>query len=71
MKYKKIINLLGNTPNPPSEFRKEKRVEINDGTHEMYNIGSQIKIETSMSRSSLCDYSDACIAVARNCSSPK
>ena len=28
--YKKIINLLENTPNQPSKFRRKNWVEIND-----------------------------------------
>ena len=30
MEYRKIINLLDNTPNQPSKFRTENYVEIND-----------------------------------------
>ena len=30
MEYQKIINLLGNTPNQPTEFRTKHWVEIND-----------------------------------------
>ena len=61
MEYQKIINLLGNTPNQPSKFRTKNLVRINDESHGVFNIGSQIKFNTSMLRSSLCDYSDAYI----------
>ena len=63
MKYQKIINLLDNTPNQPSKFKTKNWVEINDESHGVYNIGSQIKFKTSMLRSSLCEYSDAYILV--------
>ena len=55
MEYKKIINLLDNTPNKPTK----NWVEINDQSHGTYNVDNQIKFKTSMLRSSLCDYSDA------------
>ena len=38
-------------------------IEINDDSHGTYNINSQIKLETSMLKSSFCDYSDAHIVV--------
>ena len=38
-------------------------VEINDESRETYNVQSQIKFKTTMLKSSLCDYSDACILV--------
>ena len=63
MEYQKIIYLLDNTSNQPSTFRTKNRVEINDGSYEMYSTGSQIKFKTSMIRSSLCDYRDAYILV--------
>ena len=63
MEYQKIINLLDNTPNQPSKFKTKNWVEINDESHEVYNIGSQIKFKTSILSSSLCDYSDAYMLV--------
>ena len=60
MEYQKIINLLDNGPNQPTKFRTKKWVEIN-GTQ---NTNSQIKFKTSMSRSILCEYSDAFILVS-------
>ena len=36
-------------------------VEINNESRETYNEDNQIRFKTSMSRSSLCDYSDAYI----------
>ena len=63
MKYRKIINLLDNTPNEPSKFRTKNWLEINDGSYGTCNTGSQIKFKTSMIRSRLCDYSDVSILV--------
>ena len=51
--------MLENTPNQPSKFRTKLWVELNDESSGMYNVNSQIKFETSMLKSSLCDYSDA------------
>ena len=59
MQHQKIINLLDNTPNQSTQFRTKKWVEINDKSRRTYNTNSQIRSETSMLQSSLCDYSDA------------
>ena len=64
MEYEKIINLLKNTPNQPTKFRTKNWVEINDDSRGTYNTNSQIRFETSMLRSSLCDYSEAYILVS-------
>ena len=60
MEYQKIINLLDNTPNQPSNFRTKNWTEINysSGT---YSTNGQIKFKSSMLKSSLCNYSDAYI----------
>ena len=50
--------MLGNTLNQATKFRSKNWIEINDGSHGVYNTGSQIKFKTSMIRPSLCDYSD-------------
>ena len=52
MKYQKIINLLYNIANQSTKFRTKNCIEINDGSHVVYNIGSQIKFKASMIRSS-------------------
>ena len=39
-------------------------MKINDGSREIHNTNSQIRFETSMLRSSLCDYSDPYILVS-------
>ena len=61
MEYQKIVDLLDNTLNEPSKFRKKNLVEINDDTRGMYKINSQIKFKAPMLNSCLCDYSDAYI----------
>ena len=63
MEYQKIITLLDNTPKQETKFRTKNWVEINDELYGVYSTGSQIKFKTSMSRSSLCDLSNAYIFV--------
>ena len=33
MEYQKVIHLLDNTPNQPTEFRTKNCIEINDEEH--------------------------------------
>ena len=47
MEYQKIIDLLENTLNQPSKFRKKYWVEINDDSLGTYNTNSQTKLQTS------------------------
>ena len=54
--------LLHDTPNQPLKFSTKNWVEINDDTRGKYNTNSLIKLNTKMLKSSLCDYSDACIS---------
>ena len=69
MEYLKVANLIDdNTLNQPSKFRTRNWVEINDESRGAYNVNSQIKIKTTMLKSSLCDYSDAYILVKVNIS---
>ena len=63
MEYQKIANLIDDASNQPSKFRTRNWVEINDESRGAYNVNSQIKFKTTMSKSSLCDYSDAYILV--------
>ena len=63
MEYQKIANLIDDTSNQPSKFRTRNWVEINDESRGACNINSQINFETTMLKSSLCDYSDAYIFV--------
>ena len=63
IKYKKIINLLDSTTNQPSKFGTKNWIELNDDSRGTYYINSQIRFETSMLKSSLCNYSDTCIHI--------
>ena len=63
MEYQKIRNLLDNVPNQPSKFRTKNWVERNDESRGAYPVTSQVKIKTTMLKSSLCDYSDTYIFV--------
>ena len=40
MEYEKITNLLGNTANKPSKFRRKSWFEINDESRGGYNVNS-------------------------------
>ena len=59
MEYRKIANLIDDTPNQPSKFGTRNWVEINDESRGAYNVNSQIKFKTAILKSRLCDYSDA------------
>ena len=63
MEYQKIINLSYKTSNQPSKFKTKNWVEIDDKSRGTYNRDNQIRFETSMLRSSFCDYRDAYILV--------
>ena len=63
MEYQKIANFRDDTSNKPSKFRTKNWVEINDESRGTYNVNSQIKVKTTMLKSSLCDYSNAYILV--------
>ena len=53
MEYQKIIDLLDNTPNQSTKFKKKNLVETNDDARGAYNTNSQIKLKTSVLKSSL------------------
>ena len=63
MEYQKIRNLLGNTPSQLSKFKTKYWLERSDDLHGSYNTNSQIKFQTFMPRSRLCDYRDAYVLV--------
>ena len=63
MECQKIANLMVDASNQLSKFRTENWVEINDESRGTYNVNSQIKFNTTMLKSSLCDYTDAYILV--------
>ena len=60
LEYQKMANLLDNTSNESSKFRAKSQVEISDELRGTCSVNSQINFKTSMLRSSLFDYSDAC-----------
>ena len=64
MEYQKVINLLDDTINQPSKFRTRYWFLINDESRGTYKASNQIKFKTSIKRSHLCEYSDACILVS-------
>ena len=64
MECQKIADLLNNESNQPSKFRTRNWVEINDESRGTYT-SNDIKFKTTMIRSNLCDYADACILVKR------
>ena len=64
MEYQKIINLLDDTTNQPCKFRTKNLVEINDESKGKYD-NSNVNFKTSITRSNLCDYSDAYILVKK------
>ena len=59
MEYRKIINLLENTPNHLSKFRTKSWIEVNDQSRGVYNTSgyNTIRFKTTMSKSRLCDSS--------------
>ena len=61
MEYHKKINLLDDTTNQPSKFRRRNWVEINNESKGIYD-NSNIRFKTTI-RSSLFDYSNAYIIV--------
>ena len=63
MKYQKVINFLDNLSNRTSKFKTKSWIEINDQSRGVYNANSDIGFKTTMLKSSLCDYSSACILV--------
>ena len=62
MEYQKVIDLLDDTKNKPSKFRKRNWVEINYESRGKYD-NSNIKFKTSMTIRNVCDYSDVYLHV--------
>ena len=61
MEYRKTTKLLDNTQNQPFKFRTKYWVEINDDASGNYNTNSQIRLKNAVLKSSLCNFSEACI----------
>ena len=68
MEYQKITHLLDSASDQQSQFRTKNWVEINDDIRGAYCPNKQIRFNTAMLRSSLCDYSDAYKLVKGNIS---
>ena len=56
--------MLDHTLNQPTKFRRNNWIKTNDETSRTYNTNSQIKFNTSILRSILCDYSEAYVLVS-------
>ena len=59
--YNKLVRKY--TKSTKCKFRTKNWVELNDESRRNYNVNSQVKLKTSMLRSSLYDYSDGYIFV--------
>ena len=70
MEYQKIVHLLDDTTNQSSKkLRTRNWVEINDESKVKHD-NSNIRFKTSMIRSNLCHYNNACILVKGNIAVP-
>ena len=45
MEYRKVTNLLDNTPNQPSKFKTKFWIEINDESRGIYDEDNQIRFK--------------------------
>ena len=70
METQKIVNLLLDINNESSKFATRKWYVINDQNNTDYGEGNEdsttVKFETKVIKSSLCDYSNACVLVTGN-----
>ena len=68
MEFQKITNFLDiNSDNKDlPKFVTKKWIEVYDQSEGNYNVNKEIRIKTSMLRSDLCDFNDACIVVKEN-----
>ena len=68
MEFQKIVNFIDKTSDNKDlpTFVTKKWIEIYNQSEGNYNVNKEIRIKTSMLRSSLCDFSDAYIAVKGN-----
>ena len=58
MQYHRMINFLENTNNLSYKFQTKVWDETINDSYGTYNTNSQIKFETTILKSSLCDYSN-------------
>ena len=68
MEFQKITIFLDITSDDKdlSKFITKKWIEVYDQSEKNYNPNKEIRIKTSMLRSDLCDFSDACTVVKGN-----
>ena len=68
MEFQKIVNFLDTTSDDKDlpRFVTKKWIEVYDQSEGNYNVNKEIRIKTSMLRSDLCDFNDACIVVKEN-----
>ena len=70
METQKIVNLLGDANSESSNFTTRKWYVINDQNNtdfiERNEDNATVKFETKVTKSNLCDYSDAYILVTGN-----
>ena len=68
MEFQKIVNFIDTTSDNKDlpKFVTKKWIEVYDQSQGNYNVNTEIRIKTSMLRSELCDFSDACIVVKGN-----
>ena len=64
-KFQKIVNFIDTTFDNKDlpTFVTKKWIEVYDQSEGNYYVNKEIRIKTSMLRSDLCDFSDACIVV--------
>ena len=66
METQKTVNLLNGSNNENSKFATKKWYVIDSESKGKYSHHDPIKFLTKSIKSSLCDYSDACILVTGN-----
>ena len=70
MEYQKITNLLGTTPDELPRFIAKKWIEVHyqlGNAENRYKPSKQRRFKTSMLRSDVSDFSDACVVVKETC----
>ena len=71
MEFRKIVNLLDTTSDDLPRFVTRKWIEVYDQSgRNSYNANKEIRIETPMLRSDLCDFSDAYTVVKGTVTNP-
>ena len=65
MEFQKIVNFLDTTFDDKDlpRFVTKKWIEVYNQSEENYNDNKEIRMETSMLRSDLCDFNDAYVVV--------